>query len=73
MLLALTPSKEAFHAVPRPPPRPATNASQVAITVPLEQLWTRLAPTRQRELLTQLSRILSERLTPVTDKEQADE
>ena len=53
------------------PPAPAT--SQPAETVPLEQLWTRLAPAKQHELLTHLSRMLAERLTPPTSEEEADE
>ena len=72
-MLALTPSKEAHHAVTRPPPRPTIDRLQVATTVPLEQLWTRLPENKRHELLVQLSRILTQRLTPPTDKEETDE
>jgi hypothetical protein len=33
----------------------------------------RLPPTRQRELLAQLTQILAQRLTPPTAKEESDE
>ena len=57
----------------RVPPRPATAPIQPPTTVPLEQLWTRLPPAKQHELLTQLSRFLAQRLTPPNNKEDADE
>jgi len=41
--------------------------------VPLEQLWTRLPPTSRQELLSQLTRILAQRLAPRSSKEAADE
>ena len=56
-----------------PPPRPTTDPLQVATTVPLEQLWTRLPQTKQHELLIHLSRMLAQRLTPPIDKEETDE
>src|SRR5436305_9215599 len=39
------------------PPRPAVTPPELAIIVPLEQLWTRLPPMRRQELLGQLTRI----------------
>jgi hypothetical protein len=45
----------------------------LATIVPLEQLWTRLPPIRQQELLRQLTRILAQRLLPAESKEAADE
>jgi len=44
----------------------------LANIVPLEQLWTRIAPIRRQELLGQLTRILARRLAPPS-KEEADE
>ena len=58
---------------PVPPPRQTTDPIQPATTVPLEQLWTRLAPTKQHELLGQLTQILAQRLAPPHSKEEADE
>ena len=55
------------------PPRPTTGSLESATTIPLEQLWKRLPPTRQRELVAQLTRILAQRLTPPTAKEESDE
>jgi len=43
------------------------------MVVPLEQLWTRLPRTRQQELIGQLTRVLTQRLTPPNDEEEADE
>ena len=56
----------------RVPPRPTIDPIQPPSTVPLEQLWTRLPPANQHELLTHLSRMLAQRLTPPTGKEEAD-
>ena len=55
------------------PPRPTTDSLPAATTVPLEQLWTRLLQAKQHELLAQLTRILTQRLTPPTAKEESDE
>jgi hypothetical protein len=41
--------------------------------VPLEQLWTRLPPSQRQELLSHLTRILAQRLSPPANKEAADE
>ena len=41
------------------PPRQATDPPELATTVPLEQLWTRIPPNRRRRLLGQLTRIHS--------------
>lgn len=73
MLLLAATSKEAPYVPSHPPPRPPIDRSQLAAVVPLEQLWTRLSPTKQHELLAQLTRILAQRLTPPTGKEEADE
>jgi hypothetical protein len=56
-----------------PPPRSASTPPQLAIVVPMEQLWKRLPSTRRQELLGQLTRILAQRLTPPDSKEKADE
>jgi hypothetical protein len=64
---------EAQYAISSPPPRPTTDSLESVTTIPLEQLWTRLPPTRQRELLAQLTRILAQRLTPPNNKEESDE
>jgi hypothetical protein len=45
---------------------------ELATTVPLDQLWRRIAPIRRQELLGHLTRILAQRL-PACGKEQADE
>lgn len=49
-----------------PPPRPTAS-------LPLEQLWTRLPQGTQGQLLGQLTKMLSQRLTPANSKEQADD
>ena len=56
-----------------PPPRGSITAPQPATVVPLEQLWTRIPKTRQRELLGQLTRILAQRMAPPSSKGEADE
>jgi hypothetical protein len=55
------------------PPRPTTASLDAASTTPLEHLWTRLPPTKQREPLALLTRILAQRLTPPKNKEESDE
>jgi hypothetical protein len=54
------------------PPREPIAATQAAMVVPLEQLWMRLPRTRQQELIGQLTRVLTQRLTPPNDEEKAD-
>jgi hypothetical protein len=44
----------------------------MASIVPLDQLWSRIAPIRRQELLGQLTRILAQRLAP-PGREEADE
>lgn len=66
-------SKEAQHGRIRPPPRPTIAPPSPATTVPLDQLWTQLLPTRRQELLAQLTRILAQRLIPLDSEEAADE
>jgi hypothetical protein len=66
-------SKEAQNVFLRPPPRPAIVPPELAITVPLEQLWNRLPQRRRQELLGQLTRIVAQRLAPSPGKGAADE
>jgi hypothetical protein len=65
--------KEASHVNHRPPPRPTTPMPECATRVPLEQLWTQLPATRRQELLSQLTRLVAQRLAPPDSKEVADE
>jgi hypothetical protein len=71
-------SKEARYGNPRPlrsrcpPPRRTTAPAELASTVPLDQLWSRIPPIRRQELLGQLTRILAQRLAP-PGREEADE
>jgi hypothetical protein len=51
----------------RPPPRPA------AEVVPLEQLWTELAPEERRQALRILAGVVSRQIVPFPEKEAADE
>lgn len=71
--LVVTTSKEAQYGTARPPPRESVAATQPAMIVPLEQLWTRIPRTRRQELLGQLTRILAQQLAPPNSKEEADE
>ena len=56
-----------------PPPRRSTGTSQPATVVPLEQLWTQIPETCRRELLGQLTRILTQRMAPPSCREETDE
>ena len=58
---------------PVPPLRQTVAPLEPATAVPLEQLWTRLPPTRRQEMLRPLTRILAQRLAPLGKKEVADE
>ena len=73
MFLPAPLSKEAQHVFTGPPPRPAIATPQPATVVPLDQLWTRIPPTRRQELIGQLTRILARRLAPPTMREAAHE
>ena len=59
--------------VPRPPPRPEIVPPELAITLPLEQLWSQLPQLKRQELLRQLTRIVAQRLASSPAKEVADE
>ena len=65
-------SKEAPHANRRPPPRPTARLEETSVAVPLDRLWDQLPQTTRELLLTQLTRALNQRLSPV-EKEKADE
>jgi len=41
--------------------------------VPLDQLWKQLSPSKQQELLGQLTRILAQRLVPPSSQGETDE
>jgi len=45
----------------------------LAITLPLEQLWSQLPQLKRQELLRQLTRIVAQRLASSPAKEVADE
>ncbi len=67
------PSKEAHNGSIRPPPRQTIDPPEYVNSVPLEQLWTRLPQMQRQELLGQLTRILTQRLTPRDSKEVSNE
>jgi len=66
-------SKEAPYGNRSPPPRPTNQLVESATALPLEQLWTQLPAVQRQELLSQLTRIVAQRLTPLTQQEAADE
>jgi len=73
MLVPSTTSKEAHDVVLCPPPRSAIVPRESAVSLPLEQLWNRLPPLRQQELLKQLTRLVAQRLDPSRSQEAAHE
>lgn len=66
-------SKEAWNATASPPPRRPIASPQPAIVVPLDVLWERLPQPSRQDLLEQLTRILTQRLTSLNEQEAADE